>query len=61
MQCNVSRAEQVIRISAGIAIVVAGIMFHSWWGLIGLVPLATGAMRWCPAYQVLGLRPGCKT
>ena len=26
-----------------------------WWGLIGLVPLATGLFRWCPAYTLLGM------
>jgi hypothetical protein len=26
------------------------------WGWIGLVPIATGVLRFCPAYTVLGLR-----
>jgi hypothetical protein len=26
-----------------------------WLGLIGLVPLATGLFRWCPAYVLLGM------
>jgi len=60
MQCNVSRPEQIIRVSTGVAIVVAGVMFHSWWGIVGLIPLATGLVRWCPIYQALGLRPGAK-
>lgn len=25
------------------------------WGLIGIVPLATGAMGWCPLYTLLGI------
>lgn len=61
MQCNVSRPEQIIRISAGVAIVVAGVMFHSWWGIIGLIPLVTGAVRWCPINQALGMHPDCKS
>ena len=25
------------------------------WGLVGLVPLATGLMRFCPVYPLLGI------
>ena len=25
------------------------------WGYIGIVPLATGLLGWCPAYTLLGL------
>lgn len=28
----------------------AGLYFKSWWGAVGVVPLMTGALRWCPAY-----------
>jgi hypothetical protein len=24
------------------------------WGWLGIVPLATGAMGWCPPYSILG-------
>lgn len=27
-----------------------------WYGLIGLLPLATGLLRWCPAYTLFGIR-----
>ena len=27
-----------------------------WWGLVGLVPLATGLIGWCPAYLPFGIR-----
>jgi hypothetical protein len=30
------------------------------WGLIGIVPLATGLLSWCPLYTVLGIRT-CRT
>jgi len=26
-----------------------------WWGLIGIVPLATGLFGFCPAYRLFGL------
>ncbi|MCH2221638.1 MAG: DUF2892 domain-containing protein, partial [Dechloromonas sp.] len=25
------------------------------WGYIGIIPLATGLMGWCPIYPLLGL------
>jgi len=40
---------------AGVAIIAAGFYFQSWWGAIGIVPLMTGALRWCPPYQLLGI------
>jgi hypothetical protein len=55
MQCNVGQTERTIRIVAGVAIIAAGILFGSWWGAIGLIPLATGLMRWCPAWTMLGI------
>jgi hypothetical protein len=55
MQCNVGQTERIIRIVAGVAIIAAGIMFGSWWGAIGLIPLATGIMRWCPAWTMMGI------
>ncbi len=28
---------------------------HTAWGLVGLVPLATGTMGFCPLYRVFGM------
>jgi len=50
MKLNVGSADRVIRIIVGVAICAAGWYYHSWWGLIGLVPIATAAIGWCPAY-----------
>ncbi len=50
MKFNVGSADRLIRIIVGGAICAAGWYYHSWWGLIGLVPIATAAIGWCPAY-----------
>ncbi|HIK44825.1 MAG TPA: DUF2892 domain-containing protein [Leptolyngbyaceae cyanobacterium M65_K2018_010] len=50
MQANVGSLDRKIRFVAGAALVVLGLLFKSWFGLIGLVLLATAFMRWCPAY-----------
>jgi hypothetical protein len=54
MKCNVSMTDRVIRISAGLIIIGLGFIFSSWWGAIGLLPLITGIVRFCPAYLLFG-------
>jgi sulfite exporter TauE/SafE len=55
MQCNVGKTDRLVRIIAGIAIISAGFYYQSWWGAIGVVPIITGALRWCPPYEWLGI------
>jgi hypothetical protein len=54
MSPNVGSADRVIRIILGLAIIVIGIVMHSWWGLIGLLPVATGLVRFCGLYPLMG-------
>jgi len=61
MQCNVGKSERVVRIVAGVAIIAAGVLFQSWWGAIGLIPLVTGLVRYCPAWQMLGVNTASQT
>jgi type IV secretory pathway TrbD component len=55
MKPNVGGLDRGIRIIAGLAMLAAGFYYKSWWGLVGLVPLATGILRWCPAYLPFGI------
>jgi hypothetical protein len=55
MQCNVGKTDRILRAVAGIAIIGAGFYFNSWWGAIGVVPLLTATLKWCPAYIPFGL------
>lgn len=55
MVCNVGKTERAIRIVAGAGILAAGAYFGSWWGLIGIVPIVTGTLRFCPAYLPFGI------
>lgn len=52
---NVGAIDRVVRVVAGLAIIAAGVCYESWWGIIGLAPLATAAMGWCPGYLPFGL------
>ncbi len=57
MTANVGSADRIIRIVVGLVLIVlAAIGRIGWWGYIGILPLATGLFRFCPAYQLLGIR-----
>ena len=55
MKCNVGTIERVIRVVLGLGIIGAGVYAGSWWGAVGLVPLLTAAVGWCPLYKPLGI------
>jgi Inner membrane protein YgaP-like, transmembrane domain len=60
MTRNVGTIERVLRmfvglILLGVAVGAFGPDYTSVWGWIGIVPLATGALAWCPAYTILGV------
>lgn len=60
MKCNIGRTEQIIRITIGMVIVFIGLYFRNWWGIIGLIPIATGLIRYCPISHILGVST-CKS
>lgn len=56
MTTNVHSIERVIRVIGGAG--VASLAFwgpQSYWFLLGLVPVATGLLGWCPPYALLGI------
>lgn len=59
MKQNEGKADRIVRAVAGIAIIAAGVQYGSWWGAVGIVPLLTSAMGWCPLYTLLGVNT-CK-
>jgi sulfite exporter TauE/SafE len=58
MKCNVGKTDRILRIIAGIAIFALGFYYSSWWGLVGIVPLLTGLIRWCPLYIPFNINTG---
>ncbi len=60
MKKNVGGIDRILRGVLGIAIIAAGLIFSSWWGLIGVVFLFTSLFSFCPAYLPFGLS-SCKT
>ena len=60
MKLNSGGVDRIIRIVAGLALLAwAGIFNGPVWAFIGILPLATGIIGWCPAYPILGINP-CK-
>nr|WP_321456164.1 DUF2892 domain-containing protein [uncultured Cohaesibacter sp.] len=56
MTVNVGKLDRVLRVIVGI--VLLAIVFigpKTLWGLIGIVPLATGLFRFCPLYTIIGI------
>jgi len=48
MKINPGSVIRLLRLILGLVIITLGIITRSWWGLIGLFPLMTAAMNYCP-------------
>ena len=59
MKANVGMIDKAVRIVLGLLIIVWGVMANNWLGLIGLIPLATAVVGFCPAYTLIGINT-CK-
>jgi hypothetical protein len=55
MKCNVGKTDKIVRLVVGAAIVITGVVFKSWWGLVGLIPITTALVSWCPLYVPFGI------
>lgn len=54
MKKNMGKSDKSFRLVIGIAAVALGIYYQSWWGAVGIIPLATSFIGWCPAYAPFG-------
>ena len=55
MKANVGGIDRILRIVVGLVLVgLAATGSVGWWGWLGLVPLATGLLGWCPPYAIFG-------
>jgi hypothetical protein len=60
MTKNVGGIDKLLRIAAGavlVALTLSGMI--GVWGWIGVVPLVTGLLNYCPLYSIIGLKT-CK-
>ena len=57
MSTNVGGIDKAVRIIAGVGLISLFFLLRGdarWLGLLGVVPLATGLIGYCPLYSVLG-------
>jgi hypothetical protein len=55
MTPNVGATDRIVRIVAGLVLIgLSATNAVGWWGWLGIVPLATGIVGWCPPYAMLG-------
>jgi len=50
MKRNVGGWDRFSRFIVGFGILIMGYLYDSYWGLIGLVPILTALISWCPLY-----------
>lgn len=58
MPHNVGMVDQWLRVIIGVALLATIVLAESdwrWLGLIGIIPLATAFLSWCPLYSLLGI------
>jgi len=55
MSANVGSIDRIIRILAGLALIAWALTGGPVWAWIGVVPLATGVFKFCPAYSLIGV------
>jgi hypothetical protein len=56
MKVNVGSTDRLIRVVVGVALIAAAVMgYIGMWGYIGIVPILTGTLRFCPAYMPFGI------
>ena len=56
MKANVGSIDRILRVLLGLALIgltLTGTI--GMWGWLGVVPLATGLIGWCPPYAMLGI------
>ena len=58
MVCNVGGIDKPLRIVLGVVLLSLIVLLEGparWWGLVGLVPLGTALMSYCPLYSIMGI------
>lgn len=64
MNVNMGSIDRLLRVILGLALLAFAVLGPAdiawkWVGYIGVVPLLTAAIGWCPAYTILGIKT-CK-
>ncbi|MEE4348202.1 MAG: DUF2892 domain-containing protein [Paracoccaceae bacterium] len=59
MTKNIGGIDRIVRIVVGLALLIGYAVnpdgAYSWLYLLGIIPLATAVIGWCPPYALLGV------
>ena len=56
MKFNVGGMDRILRIVIGLVLIaLAATGTVGWWGWLGVIPLLTGVVRFCPLYSLVGM------
>ena len=58
MKANVGGVDKILRIVVGLGLLSLILILEGnarCWGLVGLVPLLTGVVNFCPLYTLIGV------
>ncbi|CAB3679079.1 MAG: YgaP family membrane protein [Achromobacter pulmonis] len=56
MKFNVGGLDRILRIVIGLVLIaLAATGTVGWWGWLGVIPLLTGVVRFCPLYSLIGI------
>ncbi|RMD48485.1 MAG: DUF2892 domain-containing protein [Ignavibacteria bacterium] len=50
MNKNIGSVDRIIRYVVGVAALGLGYYYNSYWGLLGLIPILTATINFCPLY-----------
>jgi hypothetical protein len=61
MDCNIGKIDRIIRLVIGVALLLLALQLQSiLLGIVGLVVLVTGVIKFCLLYKLLGINTGCQ-
>ncbi len=50
MNKNLGKIDRSLRVIVGIIVIGVGFFYNSWLGAIGIIPILTALIGWCPLY-----------
>jgi len=59
MKCNVGGFDRIARIVLGVALIAFAFLGDQIWAYVGVVPLVTGLVGFCPLYPIIGFSSAC--
>jgi hypothetical protein len=55
---DISKVDRIIGVVSGGAVIVLGVVYGSWLGLVGLLPLSAGLVEWAAQHKLFGIDTG---